>query len=777
MSTLAGASIIGRLFAVWPATLQVMPEGILDSAFGLYFVGARIQNGSTEAWPAAEIHISTRGRCILSAAGIAISNSWLAGDAAALGQCTSGEWIPIPALQPNGSHVVYFKLDVTAAVPGTHALDLTLRDPTSPNNKVRVLAPLTVVRSSCSGPRRTFSSVCDKGILTAAVAGVSMDIELFRRALARARVIGSAASTVRTPAERERQRHEFREALCNEAPDICDVLADVGTSCALPVGSGLPATGTGAPPATPSGLAACALFADESLSLADRVGVTDGIVASNHALTLGCDDVINASMLAGGDVTIGDRTTVFGNVTAAGAIRSNSGGGAKVTGAAVQGGVYSPQTIATKTVTPGTTNVSATASSPQSPGPGSFGTIQAATGSTLTLRSGTYHCAQFVLNTDVTLVLDQAAGPIDVRVRDNLAFGDRDVVTMSAGSPAGSVAQFYTNQTSEVRVGTDIDALPLAMTAPSGTIHVYSRSNVLGSLVAKNVTVEPDCLIGRVPVDAGTGSSVTDTVGTGASGLEFLGYPTSISYSVAYRDGFYGATGPLAFELVTWKAMLANAVLLYDLGIPGAVGAELVGMADQAVIGSVKTSVLNASTTQPASAPSATQAGSVDAAIATIRGNRALGFPLSAYQDAAVGEPNAAPISSANGNFTSSSVYLTNSQINSIISNAASDPTGLRVHKSSAATGVTHGLISALVPVLVRDDESGTLYFVNQLLIVEDPSLPSASGRFAAPGDSGGLWIQTRSNKVVGLGHMVGTGGVAASRIEDVANALNLQFA
>ena len=94
----AGFSVTGRPFAVWPATLQTMPEGIVDAGFGRFFVGVRITNGSAQAWPATQVRISPRGRRILAAAGISVSDGWSNGDAAAFGQSATSEWIPIPAL-------------------------------------------------------------------------------------------------------------------------------------------------------------------------------------------------------------------------------------------------------------------------------------------------------------------------------------------------------------------------------------------------------------------------------------------------------------------------------------------------------------------------------------------------------------------------------------------------------------------------------------------------------------------------------------------------------
>ncbi len=172
MATLTNASILGRLIAVWPATLQVMPEGILDTAFGRFFVGVRIQNAGAQTWPAAEVHISARGRRILAAAGIAISDGWSSADAAAVGQAAPGEWVPISALAAGANQLVFFKLDVTDAIPGVHTLDLELRDPTVPATLLRLSAPLSVARTNCHGAQRSFSTICDKGTLTASITGV-----------------------------------------------------------------------------------------------------------------------------------------------------------------------------------------------------------------------------------------------------------------------------------------------------------------------------------------------------------------------------------------------------------------------------------------------------------------------------------------------------------------------------------------------------------------------------------------------------------------------------
>jgi cytoskeletal protein CcmA (bactofilin family) len=765
---LASPTIIGRPFAVWPATLQVMPEGILDVGFGRFFLGVRLSNGSTQAWPAAEVRISPRGRRILGTAAISIGDGWSSGDAAAVGQTAPSEWIPVPALAAGAFQTVFFKLDCGDATVGLHNLELEVRDPTVPATTLKVSAPLLVARTTLHGTQRTFTSASDRGSLSAALSGVTMDQELFRRVLGRIRAIaGTAAPGVRTPAETERLRLRLRALLCGEESDVCAVLADLNTSCALPT---VPPPG----PAPATGIGALAIFSDQGTTLADRVKIADGSVGSNKNVTVGNDAVINADVKSGQNVVLGDRTRVQGNVTAAGTIQL--GAGTQVTGSQTEHGPFTSITIPTKTVTVGTTSITVnsgqgTTANPFVIAPGNYNAVTVNSNNVISLSAGVFQAATFIINADVTLIINQTNGVVDVRARDNLQFGDRTIVKITQPASGTLAPLFYSNQsTGEVRVGTDIATFLAAITVPNGTLHISSRTNMSGSLQGKNVNIDPDAGVARVPAD--------DWLGTGSSGLEFLGYPTAFDYSVTYKDSFLGTTGPLAFGRVPWKALLANAMLLFDLGLPGAVAADLLAMADKAVVGTVKTSVLNAPTTAPSPPPPTSTAGSVDAAAIAVRGNRALGFPLFSFLDAQPGEPNATPVTALGGTISTPGTFMTNAEIDAAIAAAVSDPGGLKVYKVGAGTGVTYGLIQSIAPVTPRDDAGGTLQFVNQVLIVPDATAPAAGGKLAGAGDSGSLWIQTRSNKVVGMTHTVGSSGAAVvSRIQDVVNALQIQLA
>jgi hypothetical protein len=766
---IGGLTIVGRPYGVWPATLQVMPEGILDTAFGRFFVGIRVSNTSAQAWPATEVRLSPRGRRILGAAGMSIGDGWSTRDAAAVAQTAPSEWIPLAALAAGAVTTVFFKLDTTAATPGTHPFELELRDPQATSVVLRGSAPLLVSRTVAHGTQRSFVSTCEQGTLTTAVTGLTVDQEGFRRAVARARAQASTpAPGVRTPAETERLRGRLRAVLCGDEPDVCSVLADLTGSCAIPT-----APPPGPPPVTGPG--ALAIFSDQSTSLADRTKIADGSIGSNHTINIGNDSVINADINAGGNVVLGDRTRVQGNVTTAGTIQR--GAGVQITGAAREHGPFASMTIGTKPVSPGSDNVTVNSGQGTSVSPfviptGQHGTFTINSNNVISMSAGTYQYVALIINADVELRINQTAGVVDFRVQSNLQFGDKLklVITQPASGPLTPL--FYSNQVStasgqnEARIGNDILSALISVTVPQGSLHVGSRVNLAGVLAAKFVNVDPDTGVARVPAD--------DWLGGGASGLELLGYPTGLDYVVAYKNGYTGNPGPQAFGRVPWKGLVANAALLFDLGIPGGVAADLVATADRAVVGTVKNGLINAPATAPAPPPSS-QAGSVDAAVAVVRGNRSLGFPLFSYLDAQPGEANASPVSALGGTIPTPGTFLTNADIDALI--ASGNQANLKVYKSGAGTGVTRGILSALTPLIARDDENGTLFFVNQLVIVPDAQAPAAGGKPFGAGDSGALWIQSSTNKVVGLAHGVGSTGALASRIQDVVNALAIQIA
>jgi hypothetical protein len=268
-----------------------------------------------------------------------------------------------------------------------------------------------------------------------------------------------------------------------------------------------------------------------------------------------------------------------------------------------------------------------------------------------------------------------------------------------------------------------------------------------------------------------------DWIGKGATGTELVFLPTDISYRIEHRNGFEGQFAPAPYDAVFWKGLLMVTSAVVSAGVSAAVSAELAALGDAAAIGTVKRAVLNALAAAPATPPAATADGSVDAAVVALDKSRGLPGVLFSLLDAAADEPNAVSVSSLGGRIDLSGVIVGNTELSAILAAAATDPEGLQVFKSGATTGVTRGVLQALVPVTARASGGKVSYFLNQLTIAPDPAAPAANGEIVAAGDSGALWVHWRTGRIVALQHASVGGLAVATRIGDVMKALNIRFA
>jgi len=762
MTNVAGLQLLGGPFAVWAATMQAMPGGVLDAGFGRYFVGLRLSNGSSAAWPVTHVRLSRRSRQQLVNAGIVIEDGWSVSDGLAFDQQVSGDRVIVPALTAAANRAVFFKMDASGAHPGVHDLEVELFDPAVPATVLNARAALRVASTVFDNQALSFVTTADKGTLTTSLAKAAFDVEALRRALgaARAAFPGGAASDGSTSSQIDRLRQRLHDFVCGNTQDICDILADIGSFCALPQTPLVP-------PAVPTGLDGFAVFGALAANISDRLKVDFGNAGGNFNLQTGVDCAFASDILAGCDVTLRDRSVVSGKVRAGGVVKLV--GMAKVLGTITEHASYTAITIPTKTVTPGSTAVSVTTGS-KALAPGAYGIVSTTGKVTLSFVAGVYQLKRLVLGPDVTLAFDVSGGVIDIRVQELLSFGDRAAFTVSGGSAAGRI-QFYSDESDEVKVGANITNFTGSLSVPKGTIHVFSGTTVFGNLWASTLVTDSDVSVSLLQPG-------TSWLGTGASGFELLAFPTAFDYTLDYAVGYSGTNGPQAYDGLPWKSLFANVNLMFNLSLGGALASSLASTAGSLVIGKVTASVLNAAATAPSQNPPVTQVGSVDAATLSLAGNRALGSSPFGLLDVQTGEANAQAISGLDARITLPGGYLKNTETSALLAAAATDPAGLQVYKSGAGTGVTRGLLSALLPVFKRTDPAGALYFLNQLSIIPDPAFTTADNQVASAGDSGALWIHARTGKIIALGHATSSAGSAvASRIEDVVSTLKVQFA
>lgn len=133
-----------RPYAVRPADLFQMPDGLFEAAFGTYYMGVRVVN----RWglPFTDDHvldISAASRAELAMRGIQIIDAWSHAELAALGQTQKGTGLVLGSLVPGAARTVYFKVNVTNAAPRKHQVEFICRnlagmaDPNHPARRVR----------------------------------------------------------------------------------------------------------------------------------------------------------------------------------------------------------------------------------------------------------------------------------------------------------------------------------------------------------------------------------------------------------------------------------------------------------------------------------------------------------------------------------------------------------------------------------------------------------------------------------------------------------------
>jgi hypothetical protein len=283
----------------------------------------------------------------------------------------------------------------------------------------------------------------------------------------------------------------------------------------------------------------------------------------------------------------------------------------------------------------------------------------------------------------------------------------------------------------------------------------------------------------------GRPSDGDDTWTDGKDPLTFFVWPTVMDYTVEYRPPFTGQFGPFPYDDPWWKVLLIIIAIILSIAAAASSASDLANRSDDVVIGTLTRSILNALGSQPAANPLPTDPGSIDAAVATLNGNRSLTGATFTVLDAQGGEFfTAAPIVALDGQIDTPGAVLTNAQITTIFQNLADNPgdpaaqAAVRAYKTGARSGLGLGVMASLVPVSPRTDDGVTTFFLNQIRFAQDADTTDS---LSCAGDSGSLWFQQGSNAVIALNHAGPAddsgGSATACRIEDVMTQLGIRFA
>ncbi len=272
---------------------------------------------------------------------------------------------------------------------------------------------------------------------------------------------------------------------------------------------------------------------------------------------------------------------------------------------------------------------------------------------------------------------------------------------------------------------------------------------------------------------------------TPPTGLEIIGFPNVVDYSVDYNDAFGGEHGPLPYEDPWWKVVLAIIAIILSLAAAASAAADLANRSNDTVIGQLTRAVLDPTQVQPdPSTFDATDPGSVDAAVVTLNGSRGLTASVFSYLDAQSNEGNTDAVEALDGRIDTDGTIVTNAEINQIFQDIADNPgdptflAALNIFKSGARTGTTKAtLVQGVQPFSRRRrNDGGTDFFINQLNI-----MARGGAEVSNSGDSGSLWLQedaSGNHRIVALNHAGCTNlDATACRVEDVVNKLNVRFA
>jgi len=260
------------------------------------------------------------------------------------------------------------------------------------------------------------------------------------------------------------------------------------------------------------------LFGVTGVNLMDRSAcLSVCMVGSAGQVRIGADAVADGDVNAVGTVFLADRGRVQGTLTTRDTVNRQYGSTIGLLRA--RANVTLP-TLSSKDVVPGTQDLNVNNGQTLNLLPGNWGVVHLFAGSKLLLQAGTYHFQQLILEPDVNVTANLAAGNIDVR-SNFYSFADRTKMTVQNGKEYQ--LSWYTSQSSSLYIGTDVVFRGI-LTAPSASVDLASRTYIYGGLRAYYVGMQPDSRVLRVMKPQETNPVFTTTpywteIATGTPGL------------------------------------------------------------------------------------------------------------------------------------------------------------------------------------------------------------------------------------------------------------------
>jgi sugar lactone lactonase YvrE len=218
-----------------------------------------------------------------------------------------------------------------------------------------------------------------------------------------------------------------------------------------------------------------------------------GDIHSNGTLTVekGDPSTYNSNLTAVGKITIQKDNTINGDVTSATSI-SNSG---TINGTAGVGAVDT-EDLPSLSYSAGGLNKTVPSGGSLAVAPGSYNIVTLNSGGTLKLSSGEYFMNELRYSgSEAVIEIDLSSGePVTINVVSNLQLGKEAAIQLVPNGESDSkIVTFNTLQTSSVSFGKEAYLLG-SFNAPNAKVTLVKNSQLRGSICAKEILVERDCL-------------------------------------------------------------------------------------------------------------------------------------------------------------------------------------------------------------------------------------------------------------------------------------------
>ena len=219
-------------------------------------------------------------------------------------------------------------------------------------------------------------------------------------------------------------------------------------------------------------------------SLAD----SEGDLHSNGKITFekGKNEELTGNLTAVGEITIGLKNIITGNVTAGGNV-VNKG---TVNGTITKNASVAFVPLPSSSFTAGGSNLTVPKNGSLSLAPGSYGKVKVNSKGSLFLNSGDYFFEVLDIGATAFLIIDVTVGAVNINVQNNLQLGKKSSVTITPLGEAGTDQVTFTSLQKNNGVNVGNEALVLGtLIASEATVNLGKKARFKGAICAKKINV------------------------------------------------------------------------------------------------------------------------------------------------------------------------------------------------------------------------------------------------------------------------------------------------